>query len=438
MTERNAHPCKEAAIRSFLPLLLLAMLLEPLAAAVRRTGVAELPFTVNQVMEAFIHEALPAGGIDRTKSIWQKTGRGAAAGSDMFPGKVDPRYLRFLVECLYRLSGSDVREAYRRTADRHVRYLAGCMRPDLPTWAWGNALEMIGLYHRFHPRDPDLIAKGRQILGWARERRVTIQTRNGVSFSHFPCGYGLAGSYDAGWTNDLSMFGSGLVWMFELTGDRSILDDAVSFAEYFLQPWEKGALGPDRFWHCGTWRDDLSSWVIGPAHFSGFESTNLYADNSAWVFSTMTVIDFLTRLHHHRSDPRYLDRSLRAARWTFDQCQFSDGAVGMCGRDDKWLGFTGDAVSQVKMVESMAGADRKIYRPLQEGAKRAFSYLGGRLTMDRIGDHGVVWVNRTTSTDPLANVAMLWASAVLGWLNGIDLFQEHRGKPESPGEMRFR
>jgi hypothetical protein len=298
------------------------------------------------------------------------------------------------------------------------------MKRDHPTWAWGNALEMIGLYHRFHPRDPELIAKGREILGWARERRVTIQTRSGVSFSHFPCGYGLAGSRDAGWTNDLSMFGSGMVWMFELTGDRSILDDAVSFAEYFLQPWEKGALGPDQFWHCGTWRDDLSSWVIGPAHFSGFESTNLYSDDSSWVFSTMTGIDFLMRLHRHRSDPRYLDRSLRAARWTFGQCQFSDGAVGMCGRDDKWLGFTGDAVSQAKMVASMAGADRKLCRPLMEGAKRAFSYLKGRLALDRVEAHGVVWVTHATSTDPLANVAMLWASAVLGWLNGNDLFQE--------------
>lgn len=437
MTERNAHPGRES-IRGLLPLLFLAMLLEPLAAAVRGTGVVELPYTVRQVMEAFIRETLPGGGIDRTKSFWQKTGRGAAVGSDMFPGNVDPRYLRFLVECLYRLSESGGREAFRRLADLQVRYLAGCMRRDHPTWAWGNALEMIGLYHRFRPRDPDLIAKGRQLLDWARERQVTIQTRNGVSFSHFPCGYGLAGSRDAGWTNDLSMFGSGLVWLFELTGDRSILDDAASFAEYFLQPWETGALGPDQFWHCGTWRDDLSSWVIGPAHFSGFESTNLFADDSSWVFSTMTVIDFLTRLHRHRSDPRYLDRSLRAARWTFDQCQFPDGAVGMCGRDDKWLGFTGDAVSQVMMVESIAGSDRKIRRPLREGAKRAFSYLAGRLTTDRIEDHGVAWVTHTTSTEPLANVAMLWASAVLGWLNGNEFFRADGDHPKSPEESHSR
>ena len=382
----------------------------------------ELPFTVARVMEAFVSEALPDGGVDHTRSLWQKQGRGAASESEMFPGKIDPRYLRFLVECLYRLSGTPDRREFQRTADHHVRYLVSSVRRDHPTWALGNALEMIGIYHRFRPRDPALIEKGRQILGWARERRVTVRLRNGVSFSHFPCGYGLGEARDAGWTNDLSMFGSGLVWMFELTGERSILDDAKSFAEYFLQPWEKGALGADRYWSCGTWRDDLSSWVIGPAHFSGFESTDLYADDVSWVFSTMTCIDFLTRLDRHHSDPRYRDRCLRAARWTFDHCQFSDGAVGMCGRDDKWLGFTGDAVSQLKMVESFGAGAPTILAPLKSKAERAYSYLSGRLRMDKIEDHGVVWVTRTTSTDPLANVAMLWASAVLGWLNGGEMF----------------
>jgi hypothetical protein len=34
------------------------------------------------------------------------------------------------------------------------------------------------------------------------------------------------------------MLGSGLVWAYEVTGDKSLLEDATSFAEYFVQPWQ--------------------------------------------------------------------------------------------------------------------------------------------------------------------------------------------------------
>ena len=55
-------------------------------------------------------------------------------------------------------------------------------------------------------------------------------------------------------------------------------------------------------------------------------------------------------------------------------------------------------------------------------AKKAWDYLEPRLTTAKIEDHGVEWVNRKSSTDPLVNVAMLWASVLLGWLNGRAMF----------------
>lgn len=376
---------------------------------------------VERILKPFIDESLPEGGINAAKSLWQRPGRGSAAGSDLFPGKVDVRYLRFLVEALYRIAELTGNTIYHSVADAHVRFMMQSVHENHPTWMLGNALEMIGLYHLHNLRDKSLVEVGKRIVDWGRRRKATIVTEDGVSFEHFLCGYGFPYAKDAGWTNDLSMFGAGLVWAYEVIGDESILADAVSFSEYFIQPWRPNALGSDGYWHCGTWREELGSWVIGPAHFTGFESTDVYADENSWVFSTITCIDYLTRLHRHSPDPRFLNRCVKATDWTFRQCQFEDGGVGMCRRDDKWLGFTGDAITQVALLKPFIGDQPFKFQPLLDGAKRCFVYLRKRLPSVKIEEHGVEWVTRTTSTDPLVNVAMLWVSAVLGWLNGLEL-----------------
>lgn len=370
---------------------------------------------VQRILAAFIAEGAPDGGVDPSKSPWQALGRGHA-GPTMFPRGMDVRYLRFLVEDLYRVSLLTGERSYRDVADARVRFMAGCMMPDHPTWALGNALEMVGVYHAFSEPDEELQRAARRVVQWLRDRRVEMTTLDGLTFGHFPCGYGVGEATDCGWTNDLSMAGSGLVLAYEVTGDASLLDDAISFAEYFVQPWRPDALGADGYWHCGTWREDLGSWVVGPPHFSGFESTDAYGDEVSWVFSTMTCTDYLTRLHRHHPDPRYLDRCRRAAEWTFRECQFDDGAVGMCGQDDKWLGHTGNAVSQVAMLHDLLPQEQ--VAPLMEPAAKAWQYLTSRLPLARLEDHGVEFVTRQSSIDPLVNVGMLWASAVLGWLNG--------------------
>jgi hypothetical protein len=380
--------------------------------------------SLQRLLEPFVAEARPEGGIDAAKSPWQAPGRGSAAGSNMFPGQVDVRYLRFLVEALYRVAEVTGEERYRTVADAQARFMARSIRGDHPTWALGNALESIGLYHQFRPRDESLAAAARNLVEWARRRKVTVTTAEGVTYGHFPCGYGVFDAKDAGWTNDLSLFGSGLVWAYEVLGDESILADAVSFAEYFVQPWRPDALGPEGYWQCGSFREDLGSWVVGPSHYSGFESTDAYADEASWVFSTESCVDYLTRLYRHRPDPRFLDRGVRATRWTFEACQFDDGAIGMCGRDDKWLGLTGCAVTQVAMLAPLLRDRPEVLQPLQQGAARACAYLSRMLPEARIEDHGVEWVNRTTTTEPLVNVGMMWTFAILGVLNAQEATQD--------------
>ena len=310
-----------------------------------------------------------------------------------------------------------------KVADAHVGYLASAVKQSHPTWVLGNALEAIGLHHACHGGRSPYAARANEIVAWLRARRVEVRLPDGTTFGHFPCGYGILGAKDAGWTNDLSMAGAGLVWAYEVTGDKTQLTDAVGFAEYFLRPWRPNALGSHGYWECGTWREDEGCWIIGPSHYSGFESTDRFADESSWVFSNLTCADFLMRLHRHRPDPRCVDRCVKAAQWTFRQCQFPDGAVGMCGRDDKWLGFTGAAISIVAMVAPhlKAGDDRQA---IIRGANRAKGYLVAGLEKADVKTHGVEWVTRKSSTDPLVNVGMVWTYALLGWSNSQSLPSE--------------
>jgi hypothetical protein len=387
---------------------------------------SQLPPLIESLVTDFVNESSPDGGVERAKSRWQKPGRGAAVGSDMFPGGIDPRYFRFEVEALYRIARLTGRGELTHVANRKVEYIAKNTHAKLPTWALANALELLGVINTFNPSTsaPDSGTKlAKRFIEFARARSVKVTTIDGVTFRHFPCGYGIAqfGAKDAGWTNDLSMLGSGLVHAYELTGDKSILDDAVSFAEYFVQPWRPRAIGKDGYWQCGTWHEQLGTWVIGPSHYSGFESTDAHADEAGWVFSTNTCIDYLSRLHKHRPDERYADRCFRGSAWTFHQCQFEDGAVGMCTKDDKWLGTTGAAITQAaKTAATLRQSDDARLQELRAGADRAKRYLESQMKTAKIEGHGVQWVTRKTSTDPLVNVAMLWTMALVGWLDGAD------------------
>lgn len=372
--------------------------------------------TLERILTPFVDEALPEGGIDMAKSRWQKPGRGYGG---RFPDHPDVRYLQSLVEVLYRVSAITGNSMYHYVADRQVRYMAQFVCETDPTWLMGTALQTIGLYHRHNPPDADLKKAARHIVGWARKRKVNISIGE-VSYGHFPCGYGCMNAKDAGWTNDLSIFGSGLVWGYEVTGDESMVGDAVSFAEFFIQPWQAGALGADGYWHAGTWSDDMGSWVIGPLRYSGVESTNGYTDEASWVFSTFSCIDYLAHLYCHRPDPRFPDRCVKAAQWAFDKCQFEDGGVGLCGRDDKWFGCTGYAISQVIALKKILGS-RADLQPLLNSAERSYQYLCDRLPKANLDGHGVEWVHHTTLADPLVNVGWLWLSALLGLLDGAEL-----------------
>src|SRR6478735_6554520 len=67
---------------------------------------------------------------------------------------------------------------------------------------------------------------------------------------------------------------------------------------------------------------------------------------------------------------------------------FNDGGVGMCGRDDKWLGFTADAISQVAMLKDQLPAGHSALAELLQGANRASSYIDNQVSAAKLDDHG--------------------------------------------------
>ena len=375
---------------------------------------------IEKILEVFIEELKLEGGIDIEKSLWQKPGRGVG----LLP---DYRYINTLVNVLYRYGEKYNKSDIFPLTDAQVYFISEIVQQGWPkdvTWMLGTALECIGFYFRHHGFIDERLKKNvYKIIEIARKRKVEIKINN-LTYSHFPCGYGL-GDYckDAGWTNDLGIFGSGLVYAYEVTKDESILNDAISFSEYFCQPYndKKISLGKDGYWHCGTWRGDIGCWVIGPDDYKGFESVDVAGNETSWIFSTYPCVDYLTHLYEYKKDERYMDLPLKAVEWTFRECQFEDGGVGICGRDDKWLGATGCAVFQTLKVKRIIG--EKFPEILLEKAKKSYKYLCEKLEDVKIENYGVCWVNHKTSIDPLVNVGWLFLLALRGYIEGEELYQ---------------
>jgi len=373
-----------------------------------------------RILEPFIKELNLEGGIDIKKSLWQKPGRGVGLLPDI-------RYMNTLVDILYRYGKKYNKLDICSLADAQVYFVSDIVLQEWPrdVTVWlGTALECIGFYFRHHGFiDEKLKENVYKIIERARKRKIEIKI-NGLTYSHFPCGYGH-GNYckDAGWTNDLGIFGSGLVFAYEITKDESILNDAISFSEYFCQPYKdkKGSLGKDGYWYCGTWREDIGCWVIGPDDYRGFESIDVAGNETSWIFSTYVCIDYLTHLYMYKKDKRYIDLPLKAIEWTFRECQFEDGGVGICGRDDKWLGATGCAVFQALAVKRIIG--EKFPESLLKKVKKSYKYLCEKLEDVKIENYGVEWVNHKTLIDPLVNVANLFLLALRGYMEGKELYK---------------
>jgi len=184
------------------------------------------------IARQFVEWQGSSGGVDMERCKYHQPGIGYGGGE---LGTADPLYMS---EALYRLYGITKNETYKKAADRYRRrFVTGTKEGD-PTWQYGCALSCGALYRQYNPSDDSLLPVMDEIYGWSRKRR---RTDGPWSYGYFTCGYtfqqdkhGLS-SADCGWSNDLSMFGSGLMAYHEVSGNREALDYVVKFTRYFVE-----------------------------------------------------------------------------------------------------------------------------------------------------------------------------------------------------------
>jgi hypothetical protein len=108
-------------------------------------------------------------------------------------------------------------------------------------------------------------------------------------------------------------------------------------------------------------------------------------------------------------------------KWQFDDCQWEDGACGMMGRDDKWLGTTAGAVLsflRVREAGFLGEAEQETYR---QRAIQARDWMLAHLTPES-ADQGGYWEVRGTSRPkPRENCAWLlsWVLEALARLEEL-------------------
>jgi hypothetical protein len=309
---------------------------------------------------------------------------------------------------------------YKAAADRYAVFFIACLYDGAPAFALGGALEPCCKLYREHNRGEDSLgnlywnrSKAKALFDWLLEWR----TDEGC---YFRCGYGwrddqgvMHDDQDVGYSNDLSDVGRGLVGYYQMFKNGTALKHALSLAQYYLNEHEPGSLR-------GVWSSRLGTWLVGPRHNAGFENIGTHADEVGWGWSAYYVLLFLLRLHDCIADPELKaairDRCLMSLRWTFDACQFEDGALGMSGRDDKWLGQTAMSVLQYDELARRGLIDAETRRLYYPKVMKALGWLQQWTRPETLPPDGYVPVTGLSRPWPGWNTSWQFGLAVDGLL----------------------
>jgi hypothetical protein len=214
---------------------------------------------------------------------------------------------------------------------------------------------------------------------------------------------------DAAYTDDLRQASQGLVGYYELTRRPEVLDSAVRLADYFLRPHRPGSAD-------GSFVEALGTWCICPwpvvARIEHFSDVRL--DLAGWGFSARGIVEFLTRLHallpaDHPRAALMRNRCVRSVRWQLT-CQFPNGAVGMHGQDDEWLGMAAALVLAFDDVQRAGWLDDDTRAELQPKLDAAAHWLVENVTDEFVDVGGYRKITGRSTPWPLENT--LW---LLGW-----------------------
>jgi len=277
------------------------------------------------------------------------------------------------------------------------------------SWLYGSALApALREFRRFNPDDDCFDAIGDALFDWLQSHRIDRGHAYNVGY---PPGSASASISDAAYTDDLRQAGSGFIGYYELTRRPAALDAAVRLADYFLRTHHEGS--PD-----GSFVEALGTWCICPwpvvARIEHFSDVRL--DQAGWGFSARGVVEFLTRLHallpadHPRAE-LMRQRCTHSVRWQLS-CQFPNGAVGLHGQDDEWLGMAAAAILAYDDVRRAGWLDTATEREFGPRVRAAADWLIANATDEFIDQGGYRAVTGRSTPWPPENTVWLLAWTV--------------------------
>lgn len=370
---------------------------------------------IESICDRFVEWQNEEGGIDAEKCPYLK-----------------PKYrplmrhmeVPFMARALYGAYDMLGRPDYKEAADKYCRWYIDHIEDLITTeriaYKFGIAMESACLYAAHNPMEyRDYMVHARVILKWLHQLRTDVGC-------YFRCGYlpgieSLKHVPDVGFSDDLCHVGRGITSLYKATGDQSVLRDMEGLAAYFMTDIKEGTME-------GVWMPEIGTWAIGPWPDTAFEHMdNTPANSVGWVWSAFGDVDFLTSAARFFKDKTLVDgiieKSVKSNRWIFKNCQFDDGAVGMTGKDDKWVGLTAAAVMAVVGMYRKGLLTREQADEFRPHVRLAWEWLL-RNTGANMPEAGYIEVTGHTNPSPGDNVAWLfsWTAECLMMGDAIDCY----------------
>lgn len=321
-----------------------------------------------------------------------------------------PTFIGFGLYAAHRVTRNT---AYKAAADRYmICYLAqirdppvGGQRQDYPSYPYqyGMALAGYAAFRKENPDEDSFDGKAAAIYEW-------LNLWKWPEGSYYRNGYGSArhGIPDNANSDDNCHMGRGLIGYHEVSGRKDVLYDAEGLARYYLT---EAVLGS----YDGCWSSKMGTWVIAPTVCDGIEH---YRDHRSfdigWGFSSVGSIEYLTRVHAAtRNDAMkqaISEKCARSMRWQFDDCQYEDGACGMRGREDKWVGMTAGAILSFLRTREAGFLSDEITARYRPKALAARDWMLANLSEETVMAGGFFKITGDSEPRPPENQA--WQ---LGW-----------------------
>jgi hypothetical protein len=333
---------------------------------------------------------------------------------------------------LYQLYECTGVEDYKVAADRYATFVMNVIHDPLtpytnrltlngkvhdlfsPAFLYGRALECYEMFCRHNPREDAFELKAYAIYRWLHVHRR--------SEGYFGVGYGVGKMPDWQDACDLAELGGGLMRFYEISHYKPVLDDALGLSKFYLTEWEEGS-------GRGVWSSRLGGWLDSPWPGSGgaehFTNQQYNRVTYGWIAYLATLYLLLLRPYVPDTQTRadLEDKCVKAFRWCYDACQFEDGAHGMFGRDDKWVGMTAAAILtylEVTAANIVPTSVEAAYRPRVE---KSWRWLLENTKRDTFPADGYIRVDGTTTKKPRENLFWLMSWTVSALLAGGKAFR---------------